>query len=129
MAIRARSVGLVLSENSAEPSGRSAIVAQEAAEPHATADGGVGWSERFRLNQAIVQSLVIPFVVVVSCELADRLAQVHLAEKHEVRPHNAATKRRGAATGRNVQSWRHFGDGLTTVSDTVDDEDVADPTP
>ena len=59
------------------------IVAQEPAEPCATADVGVRWSERFRRNQPIVESLVIPFAVVVSHELTERPAQVGLAEEHE----------------------------------------------
>ena len=59
------------------------IVAQEPAEPGATADVGVRWSERLRRNQPIVESLVIPVAVVVSHELAERPAQVGLAEEHE----------------------------------------------
>jgi len=44
----------VLSENCAEPSGRSVVVVQQPAEPRAAADGSVRWPGRCGRDQIVV---------------------------------------------------------------------------
>ena len=73
----------VLSENSAEPSGGAVIAAQEPAESRPTADRGVRQARRFGKNQSVVQTLVIPLVVIVRREVAERPAQVSFTEKDD----------------------------------------------
>lgn len=54
------------------------IVAEEPAQARAAMDGTVRirWRETFRRNESIVNTLVIPFPVVVGYELGERPAQV-----------------------------------------------------
>ena len=75
--------GGVLSENSAESSGRSVIVAEEPAETAATTDRGARWSGAFRRNQPVVQPLMIPLLVVVRDELGECPPEVGLAEEND----------------------------------------------
>jgi hypothetical protein len=54
------------------------VVAKEPAEPHPAMDGTVRprWRETFRHNESIMNTLVIPFPVVVGDEFGERSAQV-----------------------------------------------------
>jgi len=72
----------VLSGKSIEPSRGAMIVAEKPAEPRAAMDVAIRtrWSETLRRNEPIVNTLVIPFPVVVCHERGERPAQVGFPE-------------------------------------------------
>ena len=59
------------------------IVAQEPAEPRPTADRGVREARRFANNQSVMQTFVVPLVVIVRGERAERPAQMRFPENDD----------------------------------------------